>query len=431
MKSEKVIKNATWIIACKLIQAILNLVVTMISARYLGPAGYGIINYAASLVAFAVPIMQLGLNSIIVMEIVNDPDKEGEALGTSMVVCFLSSFLSIAGVVAFTSIANRGERETIIICFVYSLLLIFQSLEIIQYWFQAKLLSKYTSIFMLIAYVVVSAYKIVLLMTDQSIYLFAISQALDYLIIDAFLLITYRIKGKQKLSFSMKRARQLLSKGHYYIVPALMITIFAQTDRIMIKMMMGDVATGYYSAAVACSGMLGFVFSAIIDSFRPVIFESRKQSMQSFEKKVMDLYSIVIFLSLFFSAMVTVFAKLIVMILYGDQYLPAVAALRIVVWYTTFSYLGSVRNIWILAENQQKFLWMINLSGALLNVALNYILIPLIGINGAAIASLVTQIFTNVIIGFIIKPIRKNNMLMVKSLDPRMIKNVKNILKRS
>lgn len=284
---------------------------------------------------------------------------------------------------------------------------------------------------MLIAYVVVSAYKIVLLMTDQSIYLFAISQALDYLIIDAFLLITYRIKGKQKLSFSMKRARQLLSKGHYYIVPALMITIFAQTDRIMIKMMMGDVATGYYSAAVACSGMLGFVFSAIIDSFRPVIFESRKQSMQSFEKKVMDLYSIVIFLSLFFSAMVTVFAKLIVMILYGDQYLPAVAALRIVVWYTTFSYLGSVRNIWILAENQQKFLWMINLSGALLNVALNYILIPLIGINGAAIASLVTQIFTNVIIGFIIKPIRKNNMLMVKSLDPRMIKNVKNILKRS
>ena len=96
----------------------------------------------------------------------------------------------------------------------------------------------------------------------------------------------------------------------------------------------------------------------------------------------------------------------------------AVSALQLVVWYTTFSYLGSVRNIWILAEGQQKYLWIVNLSGASLNVLLNYVLIPYYGIMGASFASLVTQIFTNVIIGFIIRPIRENNRIMIQSLNP-------------
>ena len=178
----KIFKNASWIIACKIVQAVLNLIVTMLSARYLGPSGYGLINYAASVVAFATPIMQLGLNSVLVQEIVNAPEKEGEALGTSLIMSFCTSFLTIAGVVSFVAIANHGEKETIIVCALYSILLIFQSLELIQYWFQAKLKSKYPSIVMLVAYVVMSAYKIFLLVTGKNIYWFALSQAIDFLI---------------------------------------------------------------------------------------------------------------------------------------------------------------------------------------------------------------------------------------------------------
>ena len=96
----------------------------------------------------------------------------------------------------------------------------------------------------------------------------------------------------------------------------------------------------------------------------------------------------------------------------------------IIVWYTTFSYLGSARNIWVMAEGKQKYLWIMNLSGAILNIVLNLLLIPVYNIMGAAIASLITQIFTNVIIGFIIKPIRENNNLMIKALDIRILKNI-------
>lgn len=417
--NNKVFKNASWIIFCKIVQAVLNLVVTMLSARYLGPSGYGLINYAASVIAFAAPIMQLGLNSILVQEIVNTPEKEGEILGTSLLMSFCTSFLTIGGVVAFVAIANHGERETIIVCALYSILLIFQSLELVQYWFQAKLKSKYPAIVMLVAYVIVSAYKITLLVTGKNIYWFAISQAIDYLIISVLLFVVYRKLGTQKLAVSWERAKRLFSKSRYYIVSSLMITIFAQTDRIMLKLMVDDAATGYYSAAVSCAGMTGFIFSAIIDSARPSIFESKKNNQEIFERNVTRLYSVIIYFALFQCIFITLLAEPIIHILYGNEYEPSVNALRLIIWYTTFSYMGAVRNIWILAEDQQRILWVLNLSGALLNVILNYILIPIWGIMGASFASLMTQIFTNVIMGFIMRSIRQNNFLMLRGLNPK------------
>ena len=87
-------------------------------------------------------------------------------------------------------------------------------------------------------------------------------------------------------------------------------------------------------------------------------------------------------------------------------------------WYV-FSAMGLVRNVWILAEGKQKYLWAINLSGALINVVLNAILIPFMGANGAALASLATHFFSNFILGFILKPMRKNNELMLRGLNPK------------
>lgn len=431
MIKNKIFKNASWIIGCKIVQAVLALIVSMLTARFLGPSGFGVINYAASVVAFAVPVMQLGVNAVLVQEIVTNPKREGEAIGSAVTMCFASSLLCIVGVVAFASIVNAGERETIIVCGLYSLMLIAQAFEMIQYWFQAKYLSKYTSVIMLIAYALVTAYKIYLLIAKKSVYWFAVSYAIDYSIIAIGLFIVYKKLGTQKLKFSFEMAKRLFSKGKYYIVSSMMVTIFAQTDKVMLKLMMGDEFVGYYSAAVTCAGMTSFVFVAIIDSMRPAILQNKQESREKYERSMNLLYSIIIFFALFQSVIMTVFAKLIVNILYGTQFAPTVNALQIIVWYTTFSYMGSVRNVWILAEGKQKYLWIINISGALINVVLNSVLIPILGINGAAVASLATQIFSNFIIGFIIKPIRENNAIMLKSLNPKIIfYAAKNIIKK-
>ena len=431
MEGNKIFKNATWIIVCRIIQAVLSVLVTMFSARYLGPSGYGLINYAASIVAFVAPIMQLGLNSTLVQEVVNDPEREGETMGTALTMSFTSSFFCILGVVAFTLVANPGEKETLIVCALYSILLIFQSVDLLQYWFQAKLKSKYTSIVMLVAYAVTSAYKIFLLITGKSIYWFAVAQAIDYLVIAVSLMVIYNKVGTEKLSFSWAAVKRMFDKSKFYIVSSLMVTIFAQTDRIMLKIMCGDEATGFYSAAVTCATMTSFVFSAIIDSFRPSIFEKKKTATpEEFEKSVSGLYSIIIYLSILQCVAIMLFAPWIVQILYGAEYAPTVGALQLTVWYTTFSYVGAVRNVWILAEGQQRYLWILNFAGALMNVVLNLVFIPMWNILGAAFASLVTQIFTNIFMNMMIPSIRRNNALMLKGLNPALITQMLKSLKK-
>lgn len=421
MKSKQIFNNAKWIIICKVAQSLIQLVVGMLCARYLGPSNYGLINYAASIVAFALPLMKLGFNATLVRQLVNSPEKEGEIMGTSLAMNVTASLLCMGGVTIFASVANAGDKEVIVVCALYSTVLFFTALEMMQYWFQYKLMSKYSSIVMLCSYVVVSAYKIFLLVTAKSVYWFALSNSIDLGIIGIALILLYLKKGEQPLTFSFARGKMMLNEGKHYILSSLLIIVIQNTDHIMITNMIGQAENGYYSAAITCASVLQFVYTAIIDSFRPVILAEKKDNPASYEKNMSRLYCITIYMSFAQAIVFAVFAKLIIGILYGDDYTPAVPVLQILVWFITFSYMGSVRNVWILAEEKQKYLWIINLSGAVFNIILNAIMIPLWGACGAAFASLLTQIFANFVLGFIMKPIRENNRLLLKGLNPKFL----------
>ena len=419
-----VLKNAGWIIGCKIVQSLINLVIGLITARYLGPSNYGVISYVASVVAFALPLMQLGLKQTLVKEFIQAPDREGQILGTALTINIVSSIVCMIGSVSFVAFVDAGEKETILVCGLYSLTLLFQATEMTQYWFQSKLLSKYPSIATLCAYIAVALYKVYLLVTQKGVIWFAFSNVLDYFLISIILMLFYRKIGNQKLSVNWAMGREMLSRSKYYIIPSLMVMIFQHTDRIMIKLMIDQTETGVYSAAITCIGISGFVFAAVIDSARPAILEAKKKDQAIYEKKVTQLYSVITFMSLAQGVVMTVLAKPIVLFLYGKQYSGAASILAVAVWYVTFAYYGSVRNIWILAEEKQKHLTGINVAGALANVALNFLLIPVWGAIGAALASLFTQFFTNVIIGFIFKPIRRNNYLMIKSWNPKVLAEI-------
>ena len=110
--------------------------------------------------------------------------------------------------------------------------------------------------------------------------------------------------------------------------------------------------------------------------------------------------------------------KLIVYLLYGADYMAAVPVLRILAWQVPFSYMGTIRNVWILSEEKQSCLWKINLFGVLLNIAMNYMMIPAWGAIGAAAASLLTQVLTNLFLGFFYRPIKRNNVLLMKGINP-------------
>ncbi len=419
MKTKQVFNNAKWIIVCKIAQSVLQFLVGIISARYLGPSNYGLINYAASVVAFAMPIVKLGFDSTLVKELIDKPEKEGEILGTSLTLNFIASLISMLGVFVFVSVANAGEKVAIFVCVLYSLMLLFFVLEMMQYWFQYKLFSKYSSVVMLTSYFFVSAYKIFLLITEKSVYWFAVSHSIEYGIVGILLVLIYFKLGGQKFVFLMKTAKQLLNRSKYYIIASLLVVVFQNVGVVMLSNFSGHAETGFYTSALTSATVLQFVYLAVTDSYRPLILTSKKESAESYEKNVSGLYGIIIYTTFAQSLAFAVFAKLIISVLYGAEFMSAVPVLQILVWFTPFSFMGLIRNIWLLAEDKQGELWKINLFGVVINIIFNAVLIPYAGACGAAIAAFITQFLMNFVLGFFYKPIKKNNELMMKGLNPK------------
>jgi O-antigen/teichoic acid export membrane protein len=324
-------------------------------------------------------------------------------------------------VASFVLLANRNESQTILVSVLFSMSLIFRALELMQCWFQCKLQAKYPSIVGVCAYVVVSAYKIILLVTQKSIYWFAVVNSIEYGIVGISLLAIYRKLGGQRLSVSLQTSAKLFKKSKYYVLAAMMVTVFQNTDHIMLKMIVGDAENGFYSAAITTASVAQFLYTAITDSMRPVILTCKKEESADYEKNISRLYCITTYMAVIQGVGFSIFAKPILQILYGEAYLDAVPVLRILVWYISFAFMGSVRNIWILAEGKQSIVWKLNLFGVVVNVVLNALLIPVLGAKGAATASLVTQMCTNFILGFFVRELKRNNHLLIKGLNPALL----------
>ena len=395
---------------------LINFVVGLITARYLGPSNYGLIHYAGAYTAFFASFCTLGINSVIVKEFVDNPDKTGEIIGTTLGLRALSSFLSALSIIGISFVVDAAEPTTIWVVALCSVGVIFQIFDTFNYWFQSKLQSKTTAIVTLIAYVITAIYKVILLIYKKPVTYFAFSTSVDYICVAILLLICYRKYNGGKLSFSKDYGKALLKKSVHFILPGLMVAIYGQTDKIMLKHMISDAEIGYYSTAVSLCSTWCFVLAAIIDSLYPPIMESFKVSKEEFDRKNKILYAIIFYLSIFVSVFFTVFASIIIKLLYGADYMGAISPLRVITWYTAFSYLGTARNAWIVCMDKQKYLKYLYLASAIVNVGLNFVFIPILGAPGAAIASLISQISTVFIVPFFMKDLRENSMLMVQAI---------------
>ena len=420
--NNKEAKNATWIIGGKIAQMVLSFFVGVLTARYLGPGQYGIINYVAAYVAFFTSFCTLGINSIIVKAFADEPEKQGEIIGTTLILRGISSVLSAIMIVAIVAVLDHDEPTTIVVAILSSVALFFHVADTFNYWFQARYQSKVTSIATLIAYVATSTYRIILLASNRSIEWFAFASSIDYLCIAIVLFASYKKYDGQELRFSWITAKRLLGKSYHYILAGMMVAIYGQTDKMMLKQMLSEEAVGYYSLASTINNMWVFVLAAIIDSITPTIIQLFKTNKKMYERKNRQLYAIVLYISFAVAIGFTMLGKMFIRIVYGEAYLNAVGPLKIICWYTAFSYLGVARNAWIVCENQQKYLKFITGGAAIANVFLNLVLIPLWGASGAAAASLITQVLTITLIPWLIKDMRPNVKLMIDAFLLRGIK---------
>lgn len=388
--------NTAWNIGGKIFQMGLTLVVSMLTARYLGPSNFGVIGYTASYVSFFSVICQLGFTSIAVKELLENKETEGEVLGTTIFLRVCTSIISSVAITILIYILDHGDKVITWVAFLQSISLLFQSFDMFHYWYQSRMETHVSVKSQMLAYIVMSVYKIILLATGRSVEWFAFSTGLEAAVVAVFLYVAYRKSSPQKLTFSMRYGKKIFKESYHFILSGLMVTIYSEMDKIMLGQMLSTEAVGYYSAAAKISSMWSFVLLAMINSAEPLIIACRSKSYDLYIKQNKRLYAAVIWIGLAAGCAITVLGKWIILILYGESYFPAISSLKISAWYTLFAMLGTARGVWVVCENKGKYVKYYLGSGALINIVLNYLLIPKFGPAGAAAATLITQIFTAV-----------------------------------
>ncbi len=412
----KTVKNAGWLIGGRIAQMLISLVVGVLTARYLGPSDYGLIGYAGAYTAFFMSFCTLGINSVLVKEFIDNPSQEGTTIGTTLILRAVSSLLSAMVIICIVLFMDAGETVTIAVVALCSIGVVFHIFETFNFWFQAHLNSKITAIATFTAYCITALYRVILMITGKNVIFFAFASSVDYICIAAILLLAYKKYGGRRLQFSFEKAKYLLSKSHHFILSGLMVAIYGQTDKLMLKQMINDTEIGYYTTAVTVANLWCFMLAAVIDSVYPSIMEANGKDEKLFKLRNRQLYAIVFYISVVVSVGFTVLSPFIISILYGKEFMGAVNPLRIITWYTAFSYLGVARNAWVVCRDKQKHLKYIYILAAVSNVGLNLIFIPLWGAAGAAMASLISQILTSVILPLFIKPLKENAVLMLEAI---------------
>ncbi len=408
--------NTSWLVAEKIIGMMISFFVVVYVARYLGPDRLGLLSYSQSFVMLFAPLANLGLDSIVVRELVKDETKRDVLLGTSFglkVAGVLLVWAVLALVVPFTN--NDGYTNLLIAIIASSLL--FQSFGTIDFYFQAKVLSKYTVMARIITGILIPTIKIGLILFQAQLLWFALVILLQHLILGVFFVVVYRVRKLSILQwrFDKEIGKQIMKDSWPLMFAGLMIVVYMKIDQIMLKNMLDATQVGIYAVAVRLSEVWYFIPVLITQSIFPAVINAKKGNSLVYQQRMQQLYDLMTFLSLGIAIIVTVCSSLIMNTLFGQAYLGSDKVLAIHIWAGVLVFFGTARGKWIIAENLQTKALIIHITGAVLNVILNLILIPDYGAVGAALATFFSYACTNIIISIAIKEFRMPFIMYMKS----------------
>ncbi|MDH6018076.1 flippase [Vibrio splendidus] len=387
-------KNTLWLMSEKVLRMTLGLFIGVWVARYLGPEEFGVLSYAISYVALFSAFASLGMDGIVVRELVKDSSKEQVILGTAFLMKLLGSILMMI-LVSLTLIIYPNDNNTIVL--IIASTAIFQSFNVIDFYFQAKVQGKYIAISNIISLLCASFAKLLMIINHASLEYFAYVILLEITVLS----ISY-------IYFSFKRNVSILQWKANYIVAvnlikdswplifsSLLVTLYMKVDQVMLNNMLGPESVGYYTAATRLSEVWYFIPVVICNSLFPAILNAKKISHELFLERLQKLYDFMLWLALFIAFFVTLITEPLVDFLYGSAYSSSSLILLVHVWSSVFVFIGVASSKWFIAEGLQKQALYRTIAGLLVNVILNYLLIEKYGAIGAAFATLVSQMMAS------------------------------------
>lgn len=409
------IGNTGWMMFRNIYSMLISLIVGSLSARYLGPSNYGLLNYGSSIISFFTTVSKLGMDSFVVGEMARQPEKENSYLGSALIMRLVTSILSFFAVWGIVVVLEPDNRLLQTVTVLQAVAIVFQSSEVFYFWFQVRLKMKYVTLASIAALTVTGAWRILLLANQASVQWFALSASISALICGGLVMIFFLTKAKAKLTFCPSDARYILQNSYHFIINGLAVTLYTQLDRIMLGKVISEDAVGFYSAASTIAVLWEFVPSAMMNSASPLLIKEYDKDKKSFEKKYKMLLAGITLMGVAVGIGFTVFSKLAIFVLYGKEYYPAIPVLSILIWSTGFSMIGTARGIWVIAGRKNRYVKYYTLIGAVVNLVLNLLVIPVWGIIGAAVTTLFSQIVVSLIAPLLFKETRSFPKLFFSS----------------
>jgi O-antigen/teichoic acid export membrane protein len=418
----KYFKNTSWLFGEKILRMVVGLFVSIWVARYLGPEQFGLFSYAQSFVGLFTAIATLGLDGIVIRELVKDESRRDELIGTA----FWLKLLGALGVLIVLAIAvnfTSNDSYTNSLVFIIASATIFQSFNVVDMYFQSKVLSKYIVYVNVISLFLSSILKIVFILNEAPLIAFA-----WVILFDSFILasgfIYFYLKNRRHSEqsdrhsvldtessfaweFNKSTALSLLKDSWPLILSGIVISIYMRIDQVMIKEMMGIEAVGQYAAAVRISEAWYFIPIAIGASLFPAIVKYKDVSEDLFHKKFQYFLDLMFYIGLFMAIPIIIYSNLIVQVLYGSSYADAASVLELHAIGGVFVVIAIAQGKFWVTFNLQKELMWVTCSCAIANVGLNFMLIPFYGIDGAALATILSYLFGAMVFPVFILKARK------------------------
>ena len=414
-----IVANTGWLFADKVVRIGVGLVIGIWLARYLGVEEYGLFNYAIAFATLLSPFASLGLDSVVIRYIVSDTAELLQILGTTFILKLLAGVLTLIASIVCIYLVSPNEKLTIQLVAILSATGIFQSLDSIDLWFQSQTQSKYSVLAKSSVFALTSILRIILITMKAPLVAFAWVALLDIALGSLGLMVIYKIRGYSVWlwRWSWPLAKILVRESWPLLFSSFAILIYMKIDMVMLKEMSDDRAVGIYSAATRISEAWYFIPMVVSSSMAPSIYAARESSETLFYNLSFKLHRFMSLLAIFISISMTFLAKPSILLLFGDKYAEAADVLIVHIWASIFVFLGVASSSWLVAENLAFFTLSRTVMGAILNIGLNFFLIPHYAGVGAAIATLISYAFANVFANIINKKTHKLFWIQIKSLN--------------
>ena len=422
---QRYLKNTSWMFFGRVFMLGISFFVGIYIARYLGPANYGLLSYVTSFVGLFGFLASFGIDSIVSREIIHDHNKKDEIIGTGFYIKIIGSTVAIISVFIVSFLTTK-DIFTLGLIWLFSLNFIPQVFNIVETYFQSQVLSKKVVAAQVISNIISASLKILCITFEKGIFWLVLIYITETSVYALALLFSFRKSGNhiRKWKFNRNIAKSLLKDSWPLMLSSIAITIYMKIDQVMIKNMLGNEEAGIYAVAVKLSEVWYFIPGIICTSLFPSIVNAMKTSKQLFENRLKKLYSLMFWISFLAASFTTVFSYVIIKILFGNPYLGAITTLQIYVWAGIGISLGLALGQYLLVNNLTKIFFYNTTFGALANIILNLILIPKMGIAGAAISTVFS--YTVATLGiFIFKETRPHLTLIIKSINPYSLFNTK------